>query len=132
MLKSVERKGESNYMAPRTMEKVTTNFVKIGKVADPEKNVVTQVEGTLIEKGSMTFQKAGQNASDVGRYKLQQDEEDGGAIITVMGNVKIDDLMELIEVGTYVSLTYAGEIKTGNNQQMIDVELQVESASPAS
>jgi len=119
-------------MAPRTMEKVTTNFVKIGKVADPEKNVVTQVEGTLIEKGSMTFQKAGQNASDVGRYKLQQDEEDGGAIITVMGNVKIDDLMELIEVGTYVSLTYAGEIKTGNNQQMIDVELQVESASPAS
>ena len=110
---------------PRDLKTVSTNFIKVGKPGDDTQE---SVEGTLIEKGSMTFGKAGEAPTDVGRYKVQQDEDDGGEILTFMGSVKIDDLMGLVEVGAYFRINYVGTVKTSGGQTMNDYELEVEEA----
>lgn len=102
------------------MKEVSTNFAKLGS----GKEDVKEVEGTLIEKSSMTF-GSGDKANDVGRYKLQDDDD---TIVTVLGSVKIDDLLESVPLGTYVKLEFVGVITTKGGMKMNDIKLSVESA----
>ncbi|MBW8035450.1 MAG: hypothetical protein FVQ79_07420 [Planctomycetes bacterium] len=103
---------------PRQMKEVSTNFVKLGKGSEDS----AEVEGVLIEKGSLSFKD-----NMVGRYKLESDDAEIG-IQTVLGSVKIDDLLESVPVGTYIKLSYVGEISTKGGQTMNDIKLEVETA----
>jgi|SRR3972149_1321661 len=108
-----ELKGEKEKMSPRNMRKIDTNFVNLG-VENPT------VEGTLIEKSSMTIRN-----NVVGRYKLEQDDQ---TIVTVLGSTKIDDLLAQVPTGLYIKLSYLGDLSTSSGMKLKDVSLEVEEA----
>ncbi len=84
------------------------------------------VEGFLLKKDTTKFNSkvAGGEPSIVGKYTMQA-EEDGAKPFQFLGSRKIDDLLDPIMEGTYVKITYLGEIKTGSNNKMKDYKLEV-------
>lgn len=106
---------------PRKMREVTTNFVNLGEtLIEGTEDPILSVQGTLVEKGSIPF---GENV--VGRYKLQDDDD---VIITVLGSVKMDDLLENIPVGVYLKLDYIGQVQVKGGFKMKDYKLSIEEA----
>ena len=98
-------------MSQRNFRTVDTNFVKL-------EDVGSSVEGTLIEKSSMTFPGGGV----VGRYKLEQDD---GTIQTVMGSTALDDLLEAVPEGVYLRVTYTGDQKTRAGRKVKQYRLEI-------
>ena|SRR3990170_4343774 len=98
----------------RTMTRVETNFVNLG-------DEHPTVEGTLAEKGSMTFNTGGQT-SVVGRYKVVSET---GVVQTVLGSTVMDDLLESVPVGTYIRLTFDGIQVTSSKMKVKKYILEV-------
>jgi len=96
------------------MTKVERNFVNLG-------DEHPMVEGTLSEKGSMSFNTGGKQ-SIVGRYKLVTDD---GTITTVLGSTVMDDLLEPVPVGTYVRITFTGFQVTASKMKVKTYDLEV-------
>lgn len=112
-------KDASGTPTKRKMREVTTDFVNLGKTKiEGTDTVVNEIEGTLIEKGSIPF-----GGNVVGRYKLQKED---GTIVTVLGSTKMDDLLESIPTGIYIKVEVTGTVPTKGGFEMKDYKLSIE------
>lgn len=99
----------------RTFEKIQTNFKSLEKGES--------VEGTLIAKESQNF--PGQS-EPVGRYKIETTADSGELrIVTILGSVQLDDLLNQVQEGSYLRITFTGNTKSrsGRNVKTYDVEV---------
>lgn len=108
---SLTTKEDTTAPKGRSFQEVTTDFFKFENFED-------SVEGVLLEKSTQQFREG-----VVGRYAVQSDASDKPT--TFLGSTAIDDLLKNIPEGTYIRLTYVGEIATRSGMKMKDMKLEV-------
>tara|TARA_Y100000310_G_C20701625_1_gene830500 strand:+ start:317 stop:661 length:345 start_codon:yes stop_codon:yes gene_type:complete len=96
----------------RKLKRINPELVKFESEGD-------LVEGTLVGSRVMEF-----SDGDAMRYTLKEDD---GSLIVFFGSTIIDGLMESVDVGTYVRVTFIGEDKTtaGRPVKLYDIEVEV-------
>lgn len=93
-------------MADRKYREIDSEFVTLAEVGQ-------EVEGTILERDSVTFRTGGVT-TEVGRYLLERED---GSKVRVLGATTLDDKLASIPDGEFVSITFLGEGKTtGGNK----------------
>lgn len=80
------------------------------------------VEGVLAKKGNVTFRAtANKPETVVGKYELTDDE---GVTRMILGTTQLDQMLGVVDDGTYVRVTYTGSVRTksGMSLRQFDVE----------
>lgn len=81
-----------------------------GNVVEDGGEVVTEVEGKLVERGTVPFANG-----RVGRYYVEAAD---GRKIGVLGSMVLDDYMNDVEIGTEVRIVYRGTERTKGKRDM--------------